>query len=184
MIDLLQQAIARNKEIIGNIDDAQLSGSTPCPDFDVKKLVNHLIGANLMMSMAADGQRVEGEAPTDLIGSDPLASYSSTTDTTVKKFSEDGALERIFPLPFAEIPGQFALGIITMENLVHGWDLAKATGQSPTIPENLAKPIYEMASGMVNDDLRGEGKPFGSAVKVSNDATSSDKLVAWLGRQP
>jgi uncharacterized protein (TIGR03086 family) len=86
-------------------------------------------------------------------------------------------------LPIGAVPGVVALGMHVVETLVHGWDLAKATGQPTDIKPDLCAIAWDNVRG-VNDDLRGAGRPFGPAVDVPGDASATDRLVAWLGRQP
>jgi uncharacterized protein (TIGR03086 family) len=96
---------------------------------------------------------------------------------------DPAALERPAQLPFGEVPGEFALAIHTLEAVVHGWDLAKATGQPAEIEPELCAAAWEAAKDL-GDDFRGPGRPFGSVVFVSPTASDTDRLVAWLGRQP
>jgi uncharacterized protein (TIGR03086 family) len=97
--------------------------------------------------------------------------------------SAPGVLDRTFDFGFAQMPGHAAVGIMVMEATVHGWDLAKATGQDTTIDPTLATMLLEGASAL--DAVRNEeGNPFGFAVDVPVDASPADKLIAASGRQP
>ena len=92
-------------------------------------------------------------------------------------------LERAFLLPLGEVSGRFAVGMHTVEAIVHGWDLAKATGQPTEIEPDLCAVAWQQCAG-IDDSLRGPRRPFGPPVIVSPDASATDRLVAWLGRQP
>lgn len=70
-----------------------------------------------------------------------------------------------------------------VESLVHGWDLAEATGQPSDIDPDLCAVAWDNVQG-VTDELRGAGRPFRPAIGVPDDAPAADRLVAWLGRQP
>jgi uncharacterized protein (TIGR03086 family) len=65
---------------------------------------------------------------------------------------------------------------------VHGWDLARATGQDATMPEDLAEAAFAMIDGKLTDENREPG--FKSVVAVPEDASAQDKLLAYTGRQP
>ena len=74
------------------------------------------------------------------------------------------------------------MGIAFSDQLLHGWDLAKATGQDTTMPDGLAEAAYEMIHGRFTDDQRkGVFKP---EVTVADDASAQDKLLAYTGRDP
>ncbi len=75
-----------------------------------------------------------------------------------------------------------SLGFAFVDQVVHGNDIAKATGQDATIPPDLAEAAFAMVSGNLNDQNRGNA--FGPAVDVSGDARTQDKLLAYLGRHP
>ena len=76
-----------------------------------------------------------------------------------------------------------AIGIHTVETIVHGWDVATATGQPAEIEPALCAVAWEHCAG-IDDSLRRPGGPFGPAVDVPADASETDRLVAWLGRRP
>ena len=87
-------------------------------------------------------------------------------------YAEAGAIEKTGP----------ALGVAFSDLLVHGWDLAKATGQDPTMPEGLADVAYEHIHGRFTDEQR-KGI-FGPAIAIGDDASTQDKLLAYTGRDP
>jgi uncharacterized protein (TIGR03086 family) len=82
-----------------------------------------------------------------------------------------------------ELPAPIAAGINVTDTLVHGWDLARATGQAMTIDPALASVVLEFCRSAITDDIR-KGGAFGSIVPVAARASPSDHLVGFLGRQP
>ena len=90
----------------------------------------------------------------------------------MQAFGEDGVIEKTGP----------SLGIAFSDQLLHGWDLAKATGQDTTMPDGLAEAAYEMIHGRFTDDQR-KGV-FKAEVTVADDASAQDKLLAYTGRDP
>ena len=86
-------------------------------------------------------------------------------------------------LPFGDFPGAIALGIHTVEAIVHGWDLAKATGQSTEIEPELYEVAWQNCKD-IDDSFRGPGRPFGPAAAAPPGASDTAKLMAWLGRAP
>jgi uncharacterized protein (TIGR03086 family) len=153
----------------------QLDAPTPCDDWDVQTLLNHMVATQQYFVRSARGEAASppvGEPSDDLIGDDPGAAYEQGRDETIRAFSEDGVIERTGP----------SLGINFSDTLLHGWDVAKATGQDTTMPEGLAAAAYEIVHGAFTEDQRkGVFKP---EVAVSDDASPQDRLLAYTGRQP
>ena len=84
--------------------------------------------------------------------------------------------------PFGESPAGEALGIPTMDMLVHTWDLSRAIGADESLPEEICAHAYEQLQPM-DAMLRGPGR-FGPRVEVADDADIQTKLIAFCGRQP
>lgn len=152
-----------------------LDAPTPCDDWDVQTLLNHMLETQQYFVRSARGEQASppaGKPPDDLIGDDPAAAYERGREQTIRTFSEDGVIERTGP----------SLGIAFSDTLLHGWDLAKATGQDTTMPEGLAAAAYEMVHGAFTDEQRtGIFKP---EVPVGSDASPQEKLLAFTGRRP
>ena len=124
-----------------------------------------------------------GEAPPDLVAADHVASYRESAEAVSKAWSDPAVLTRTVHLPFGDFPGQFGIGIHFVETLVHGWDLAKATGQPTTLDPELVAFAWENTKDL-SDSFRGPGLPFGQPVDVPANVPATDRLVAWLGRTP
>ena len=93
-------------------------------------------------------------------------------------------LETTVHVPFGDVPGAFALGMHTVETIVHGWDLAKATGQPTELDPELYAVAWQNCKD-IDDSFRGPGRPSGPAVTAPPArATHKVRLMAWLGRQP
>jgi uncharacterized protein (TIGR03086 family) len=152
----------------------QLEGATSCDDWDVRALLNHMVDSQEYFAASARGEdaNLPNTTPPDGIGDDPVAAYEKIRQETLRAHREPGVLDKTGP----------ALGIAFADQLVHGWDLAKATGQDATIPEDLAGAAFAMIDGKLTDERRGNG--FKPAVEVSNDAPVQTKLLAYTGRQP
>ena len=75
-----------------------------------------------------------------------------------------------------------SLGIAFSDQLIHGWDLARGTGQDATMPEGLAEQAFEIIYGRFSDEQRkGVFKP---EIEVAPGASAQDKLLAYVGRDP
>jgi uncharacterized protein (TIGR03086 family) len=119
-------------------------------------------------------------------GADFLAQYDEASTATVAAFRAPGALERTLRLPFGEVPGAVAAQMAATDTLVHGWDVARATGQPTDLAPAESVELLENARRMLPDAARGpEGQaPFGPECAAGPDATNADRLAAFTGRQP
>jgi uncharacterized protein (TIGR03086 family) len=110
--------------------------------------------------------------PPELIGDDPVADFTHARNEMIETFREPGTLEKTGP----------SLGIAFADQLVHGWDLAKATGQDATMPPELAQAAYTTIHGQFTEEQRqGVFKP---EVHVGPDASAQERLLAYTGRDP
>ena len=87
-------------------------------------------------------------------------------------------------MPFGEMPAGAVMGLAMNDTFTHGWDLAKATGQSTDIAPQLAAQILEQARASIHDAFRGEdgAAPFGVEQDCPEGASAADQLAAFLGR--
>ena len=187
MMDLAtahDRALAATTEIVGNVAAAQFDHPTPCAEFDVRALLNHLIAGNYRFAKVARGERAETVALTeDFVHDGALAPYRVSAGVLAEAWSDPAVLERTVHLPFGDFPGAFALGIHTVETVVHGWDLAKATGQPTEVDPELCAVAWQNCKD-IDDTFRGPGRPFGPPVATPLGGSKTEELVAWLGRQP
>lgn len=171
-------ALDATAAIVARLGPQHLSLPTPCTDWDVRRLIDHLVDGNQMFARAVTG--AEAEPPLD----DCLEAYVRSTEAVRRAWHEPGVLDREVTLPFGSFPGTVAIRMHFVDHLVHGWDLAKATGQDTTIDERLAGEAYEEMTGALDGARRGPGMPFAARVPWPTDAPVHERLVALLGRHP
>jgi uncharacterized protein (TIGR03086 family) len=82
------------------------------------------------------------------------------------------------------MPGELAAGMILWEYQVHGWDLARATGQRWCPPPAASQASLRFAPAMLTEDYQGEGKAFAAPVEVPATAPPLDRLLGLSGRDP
>ena len=152
----------------------KLDARTPCDEWDVRTLLNHMLDTQHYFVGAARGEDVSPPSPTppELLSDDPIADFDRARADTLRTFAEPGVLEKTGP----------SLGIAFSDQLLHGWDLAQATEQDATMPEGLATAAYEMIHGRFTDEQRkGVFKP---EIAVAANASAQDRLLAYTGRDP
>jgi uncharacterized protein (TIGR03086 family) len=151
----------------------KLDAQTPCDDWDVRQLMNHMLDTANYFSGSARGDDVSlpSPDPPELLGDDPVADFERAREETLDAFGVDGVIERTGP----------SLGIAFSDQLLHGWDLATATGQDATMPEDLPAVAYEMIHGRFTDEQRkGVFKP---EIEVADDSSAQERLLAYTGRR-
>jgi uncharacterized protein (TIGR03086 family) len=184
--DLLSGVLERLTSVVAGISADQLHDPTPCTDYDVEQLRNHVVG---WLRTFADGfADPQGRAPrANLEGycapAEPAREVAAAAER-LDRALRAGAAERPLRLGEAAMPGPLALGMILWEYQVHGWDLARATGQPWSPAEAAALESLEFAPGMLTPDYQGEGKAFGRPVPVAADAPALDRLLGLSGRDP
>lgn len=151
-----------------------LDADTPCDDWDVRTLLNHVLETQRYFAGAARGDDVSPPSPTppQIIGDDPVADFDHTRADVLATFAKPGVIDRTGP----------SLGIASSDLLLHGWDLAKATGQDATMPDGLADAAYEMIQGRFTEEQR--VGVFAPEVAVAPDTSPQDRLLAYTGRDP
>ena len=177
----LEQAVATTREILAGVKADQLDESTPCASWKVRDLINHIVGGQRFFLAGIQGQPPSGEV--DDASGDFVAAFDAATAETVSAFGADGALDKMYTLPFGTMPGSAFMGLATTDTFVHGWDLAKATGQSTDLDPQMAAALLEQSKAAIQESFRGpEGAPFGPASDAPAGATNADQLAAFLGR--
>jgi uncharacterized protein (TIGR03086 family) len=183
--ELLRTVLTDLATAVGRVAAGQLHDRTPCAEFDVEQLRHHILG--WLTLFAAGFTDPDGRAAADIDGytvsADPAAEVRAAADQLAAALAA-GAGERTLWLGEAGMPGELALGMLLWEYQMHGWDLARATGQSWTPPEAALAHSLEFAPAMLSPDFQGEGKSFGPAVAVAADASALDRLLGLSGRDP
>jgi uncharacterized protein (TIGR03086 family) len=152
----------------------KMDARTPCDQWDVRTLMNHMLDTQGYFVGSARGEDVSppSQNPPELLGRDPVADFTHARDETLVTFRQEGVIEKTGP----------SLGIAFADQLLHGWDLAQATGQDATMPAGLADVAYQLIHGRFTDEQRnGVFKP---EVPVADDAPAQDRLLAYTGRAP
>ena len=169
--------------VVAGVQPGQLADPTPCPGWDVRLLLHHIIGGNWMFATIAGGGTVADVPEMADVALDPRGTYTESAGAVIAGWSAPGALASTCHMPFGDMPAVAAQALHFLDNVVHGWDLAKATEQDPGIHPEVAEAAYNVARGMVGPDLRAAGA-YGPEVACPTQAPVVDRLVAFLGRSP
>jgi uncharacterized protein (TIGR03086 family) len=170
--------------VLTNVTPAQLDASTPCASWDVRTLLNHVVGGTHHFARSMRGEAAPGGEAPDFAAGDFVAVFDDGAAQAVAAFAAPGAAEQMVTLPFGTLPGAAFMSIAATDSFAHGWDLARATGQSSDLDPKLAALLLENAKGFLPDALRGPDgtAPFGPRADAPASATAADELAAFLGR--
>ena len=170
-LDLFDRASAWAVERVAGAA-GQLDAPTPCDEWTVRRLLDHMLETERYFLGQALGEDVappSGDPPA-LVGDDPGADFERLRADMLEAFGRPGTVEKTGP----------ALGIAFAEQLLHGWDLARAIGQDATMPPDLAEVAYQTIHGRFTDEQRvGVFKP---EVPVPEGAGAQQRLLAYTGR--
>jgi uncharacterized protein (TIGR03086 family) len=199
---LFAQAVDIAHPVIAGVRRDQLEQPSPCVDFNVQELLDHLVF--VLHRVAAIGRGDEAFAPGSL-GDDAVqhvdwaADWRDRAADVAAAWSDDAALQRTVVLPWATMTGAETLAMYLAEVTTHTWDLATATGQRAAWDDTVCQTALDtMRRGLPMADrapmweaFRADAPaniqfdpPFANAVAVASDAPLIDQLVGWTGRQP
>ncbi len=181
-INALDRSYDQLGGLLSNLSPDQLALASPCGDWDVRAMLNHTLGAARMFTLVNEGQPAAEDAG-DLVGDDPPGALKAVAEPNLASWRKPGALEGDRSYPFGTFPAQAAIMINVGEVLVHGWDVARATGQDETMDPDAASALYEFYAPLPLDEYRAHGA-FGPEVKVPPSAPVQQRLLGLLGRQP
>jgi uncharacterized protein (TIGR03086 family) len=184
-VTVLAQAMDGFGQRLQQVDGAQWDAPTPCADWNVRTLVNHVVGELLWVppllegrTIAEVGDRFDG----DVVGDDAAATWASAAASAQAAASMPGAQERTVHLSFGDFPGGDYLGQITSDVVIHSWDLARAIGADDRWGDALVEFVDRFLAPQV--EAWRSGGAFGPAVDAGPDADAQDRLLALCGRSP
>jgi uncharacterized protein (TIGR03086 family) len=176
-LEQLDQLAPHLGAVVGGIRDDQLDEPTPCEKYTVAGVLEHMLGGATAFAAGFRGEAPPGPVPPD--GPLPVR-VMSALGSLVEAMHAPGALERDIEAPFGTVPGDDFARFVVLDGLVHGWDLAIATGQPYDPPEALVRAVQAFADDAL-PPLR-DGETFAPPTPVSNNATPIERLAAFTGR--
>jgi uncharacterized protein (TIGR03086 family) len=179
-ITALEHAYDDLSRVVANLGVDDLTKPTNCPDWDVRALLNHTLGTAAMFTLVNAGQ-VAGEDAGDLIGDDPAGALAQVRAANLAAWRGEGSLDGDRTYPWGTFPAGVGLVINISEIAVHGWDVARATGQVSTVDADAARVVYGLYRQMPMDGLRAHGV-FGAEIEVPATAPVQEQLLGVLGR--
>lgn len=192
-LSIFEKAANRVSEIMAGVRQDQAADTTPCTEWNVRDVMNHVIGGAEVLAGS-----LEGNIPEGVGGVSAVSSYSGETEVAklaqaygneagraIAAARQPGAMNASTPGGMMTVP-QFLIAMAA-DHIIHGWDIARATDQDDTLDDDVVQAAYGMMTspeGSMFVDMGRQMGFVGQAVTVPDDARLQDKLVALMGRQP
>jgi uncharacterized protein (TIGR03086 family) len=188
MLDL-EPATTTLAGLLGGVRDDQLGGPTPCADTSLGDLLDHVDGLSLAFTAAASKTPLDGgsQAPSadrSRLGADWRRRIPERLAALAKAWHEGDAWTGTTQAGGVEMPGEVAGLVALDEVVVHGWDIAAASGQPFDCEPGLLQATYEFVQASVAENPQGTPGLFGPPVPVADDAPLLDRLIGLTGRNP
>jgi len=172
----------------------QWSAPTPCTDWDIRALVNHVAQANLNYVRLLDGASAADFLrlrDADALGTEPVDAFDASARACAEAYAGPGALQRVVDHPSGKLTGAQALAVRTTDTIIHTWDLAQAIGADDTLdPDLLAwieANIHEIYAGMAETPVSDQTTHRFYAAPAGDlppGASTQDRLLNLFGRTP
>jgi uncharacterized protein (TIGR03086 family) len=182
LVDALDQTFDHAYKVIGSVRPEQYDDPTPCEEWNVQQLLTHIVGVTTVMGETAATGKADRRADSVALADDPAAQFRAAADAALAGWRKPGIMDATINGGAGPMPGRVLAGINLLDTATHSWDLATATGQGTDLPPAVAEAALEASHQIVNDQLR-PGR-FAPELDAPEGCTSTDRLVAFLGRQP
>jgi uncharacterized protein (TIGR03086 family) len=172
--DFAAVTLAACGTVLRRLTPADLDRPTPCTEYAVHDVGQHLLRSMALLASVA-GEQIPG--PAGELGT----AVPAAAEEALAAWRRRG-LDGTVTVGRSVYPASLAVGIIPLELLVHGWDIARATGQDIDVPPEAAGYVLDRARELITGDKR--GRSFAAGADAGPDATVLQRLVAFTGRQP
>lgn len=185
-IEQLSVILPAISDLVDRVEADQLHHDTPCTNFDLSGVLDHMIGLGGTFSYLFRGEEPPSAEAGDVVAGDhngdvPAATFRRVMLDLLDSVRSDGAMERILPTPLGPMPGETFARLVAFDGLVHGWDIARASGQPWELPDEVVAAVDLFARNALTDDLR-DGDTFKVATTPPVDATPIERVAAFSGR--
>jgi uncharacterized protein (TIGR03086 family) len=183
--ELMAAAAAETARVVAGSTRTPKEAETPCPDWDLRTLLNHTI---LWTSYSAE-RRAHGESVAEeLMSKDFTAEpgyaqdYQAQIDKAVQAWSTPEAWEGDRSVMGNATPAADIGAMLIMEMVLHGWDVARATGQDYNCGDDLAQAVLQTVQQQ--GDMFRQYEGFAAVVPIPDDAPVFDRVLSLSGRDP
>ncbi len=173
-------------DIVDGLGAEQLGNPTPCANFTVQGVLDHMMGGASAFVPAFLGEEADAETTVSSThrtpaGEVPAAEFRAAMTGLLDSVSAPGAMERMIDAPFGRVPGSVFARFVAFDGLIHGWDLSTATGRAYEPPADVVAAVSAFAHEALGPDMR-DGDTFAAEATAPPDSGELVQLVAFSGR--
>jgi uncharacterized protein (TIGR03086 family) len=182
--ELYVQAMAATQQFVDGVAPDRWNNPTPCSEWNVTAVVDHLVNENLWAAELFTGKtiaEVGGRFDGDLMRGEPAAAYGRSVGVAKAAVEAPGAMEAVCHLSFGDCSGAFYATQLFMDFVVHGWDIAKGSGQDAKLDPGLVAACLPYAE-TITRKFRAGGW-YGDELSVPARADPQTRLLALFGRR-
>ena len=173
-------------DIVDGLGAEHLDNPTPCANFTVQGILDHMMGGAsafvpaFLGEAAGDGATAASTADTPA-GQVPAAEFRAAMTSLLDSVNAPGAMDRMIDAPFGRVPGSVFARFVAFDGLVHGWDLSLATDRAYEPPADVVADVSAFAHEALGPDMR-DGDTFAAEATAPAGAGDLVQLVAFSGR--
>jgi uncharacterized protein (TIGR03086 family) len=187
--DCASVTLAACRSVLRRLTEDDLSRPSPCAEYAVGEVGEHVVRSMVLLASVAGAQAGNPAAgsvgpaggPVGPAGGPLEEQVAVTAEAALAAWRRRG-LGGTVAVGRSTLPASLAVEIIPMELLVHGWDMARATGQQIDVPPEVVDHVLGRARKLVTEDKR--GRSFAAEVPTGPEATALQRLIAFTGRVP
>jgi uncharacterized protein (TIGR03086 family) len=177
----LSQILPALNDTVGQILAGQLDNPTPCDEFSVHDVLDHMMVLGATFTYQYRGETPPEITPPVVYGRVPVAEFCEVMDDLLDAVTALGALDRTIDSPLGELPGDAFARFLAFDGLVHGWDLAVSTGTKLAVDDRVVDAVDAFARTVLTDEMR-DGDTFKAPTEPIALASNLDELAAFSGR--
>ncbi|HEU5156549.1 MAG TPA: TIGR03086 family metal-binding protein [Streptosporangiaceae bacterium] len=184
IIDLHRRAVRGFRDRVGAVGGDAWGRPTPCLDWNVHDLVNHVVGEDRWTVPLLEGKTIAQVGDVfdgDLLGDEPRQAAWEAMDEAVAAFAVPGVLDRTVHLSFGDAPAEEYAWQLFADHLIHTWDLAVATDGDDRLDPRLVDACAEWFGPM--EEMYRQAGVIGIRPDLPADADAQARLLAAFGRE-
>lgn len=181
--DCYMKSLDSSINFVSNVSNDAWGNDTPCSDWDVKAVVNHIVYENVWMVALFNGRTIEevgNEFEGDLVGEDPAGVYLRTSNEVKAILAEPDAMSRTCQISSGPVTGAEYSKQLFLDTLIHGWDIAVGSKQDATLDDYLVRMCTPLAQEIADNEAYRSA--FNEATSGSTSDNPQTRLLALLGR--
>ncbi len=183
IVDLHRRSVEWFGSNVEKVGDDQWGMSTPCADWDVRALVNHIVSEALWTAPLMEGKTITEVGDVydgDVLGDDPKGAWRAASASALASAAPDGAMDRIVHLSFGDFPASEYAYQLFADHLIHGWDLARGIGADEAMDPELVDACAAWFASM--EEVYRQSGATAARPSVPDDADAQTRLLAAFGR--